>query len=358
MNVVAVGVGGAGGRIVDELHRDDAGRPVSYLAATSVVDTDRDSLGALDRVPQADRHTFGEISFGGSGTGRDRAAATDAVSEQVTELRRVIDDAITTSVTGIVLVAGLGGGVGAGATPALAAALAEIYDRPLYCVSVLPTSDDETEAANAAHALSELDDIVDCQIAFDNDAWVGDSQALDERIPALNRELADRLGTLFLAGDVRAAGDIGESVVDERDVTETLAAGGLATIGHASRPVSQFRDFGESLLDRVRGRLVDSATDEERYDGVTSTLKWAARGQLTLDCNLDAAGSALVLFSGPPEWLHRKAIADGRTWIDEQTGGTQLRSGDAPVRNGDSLAVLLVLAGIESAPRIEELQWY
>lgn len=357
MNVVAVGVGGAGGRIVDELHRDAAGRPASYLAASSVVDTDRDSLTALDRVPQSDRHAFGDLSFEGRGTERDREAVAETLESEVTELRRMVDDAVTTRVTGIVLVAGLGGGVGSAATPALAAALTEIYDRPVYTVSVLPTSDDETEAENAARGLDELDDIVDCQIVFDNEAWVGDEQAIADRIPALNRELADRLGTLFLAGDVRASGNIGESVVDERDVTETLAAGGLASIGHASRPVASFRDLGESLLDRVRGRLLDSATDGERYDGVTSTLKWAARGQLTLDCDLDAAAAALVLYSGPPDWLHRKGIADSRSWLENHTDA-QLRSGDAPVRGGDDIAVLVVLAGIESAPRIDELQWY
>jgi cell division GTPase FtsZ len=356
MNIVAVGVGGAGGRIVDELHRDTAKRPVSYLAESIVVDTDRESLVALDHVPTENRHTFGEFSLEGSGTNGYREAAREAAVEQVTELRRAIDDAITTDVTGIVLAAGLGGGVGAGATPALASALASVYDRPIYTVSVLPAGGDETEAENAARALAELDEIVDCQLTLDNDAWVGEEQALTDRIPALNREFADRLGTLCLAGDVRGAGQIGENVLDERDVIGTLDAGGLAAIGYASRPVSRFREFEDSLVGRLRDRVLGSASDDERYDGVTRTLQWAGRGRLTLDCELTAASSVLALFSGPPDWLHRKAIADGRSWLEKHTAGASLRSGDAPLRGGDSLAVLVVFAGIESAPRIEELQ--
>jgi cell division GTPase FtsZ len=358
MNVVAVGVGGAGGRIVDELHRDTAKRPVSYLAASIAVDTDRESLAALDHVPPEHRHTFGEFSLEGSGSNGDRQAAQEAATEQVMELRRAIDDTITTDVTGIVLAAGLGGGVGSGATPALASALASVYERPIYTVSALPTGGDEQAAENAARALEDLDEIVDCQLTFDNDAWVSEEQALTDRIPALNRELTERLGTLFLAGDVRGAGDIGETVLDERDVVETLDAGGLATIGYASRPISQFRTIDDSLVGQLRDRLLGSASDEERYEGVTKTLRWAARGQLTLDCELTAASSVLALFSGPPDWLHRKAIADGRSWLEDQTAGASLRSGDAPLRGGDSIAVLVVFAGIESAPRIEELQWY
>lgn len=356
MNVVAVGVGGAGGRIVDELHRDAERRPVSYLAASAAVDTDGDSLAALSRVPREHRHTFGKLSLGGSTTNGDRDTAREAATEQVTELRRGIDDLITTRATAILLVAGVGGGVGAGVTPVLASALAAVYDRPIYTVSVLPAGDDETAAANAADAIDTLAETVDCQIAFDNDAWV-DDEAMTDRIPALNRELTDRLGTLMLAGDVRG-GDVGESVLDERDIIETLAAGGLATIGYASNPVAAFRETGESLLGQVRDRLVGSATEEERYEGVTRTLRWAARGKLTLDCELAAADSGLVLFSGPPDWLHRKAIAEGRTWLGEHTESAALRSGDAPIQGGDSLAVLVVLAGIQRAPRIEQLQWY
>ncbi|PSP46243.1 hypothetical protein BRC69_03985 [Halobacteriales archaeon QH_6_66_25] len=193
MDVVAVGVGGAGGRIVDELHRDDAGRSVSYLAASRVFDTDTSSLGALDRVPSDARHPFGTLEFDGSGADSDADAARDAAADQATELRRELDEVITTSVTGILLVAGLGGGTGPGATPVLAEELTRVYDRPVYCVSVLPTGDDETACENAARGVEALDSVVDCQIAFDNDAWTGEDDSLEDRLPALNRELADRL---------------------------------------------------------------------------------------------------------------------------------------------------------------------
>jgi len=358
MEVVAVGVGGAGGRIVDELHRNNVSRPLSFLSASHVFDTDTASLNALDRVREDARHSFGTFEFSASGTDGDREGVAEALAEQVTEMRREIDDSITTNVTGIVLAAGLGGGVGAGATPILAREIGEIYDRPVYCISVLPTADSETAAENAAYALDALDGVVDCQIAFDNERWVGEGEAIAGKIPDLNRELADRVGSLLVAGEVDPAGSIGESVLDETDVTATLDAGGLATIGYASSPVAQFRDVEDSLVGRIRGKLLESASDIERYEAVTTTLNWAVRGQLTLEIDLDAAGSAMVLFSGPPDWLDRQAIADGRDWVAGLTDSAQRRSGDAPVPGSESLSVLVVFAGVESAPRIEELQWY
>lgn len=358
MDVVAVGVGGAGGRIVDELHRDDAGRSVSYLAASRVFDTDTSSLGALDRVPGDARHPFGTLEFDGSGADSDADAARDAAADQATELRRELDEVITTTVTGILLVAGLGGGTGPGATPVLAEELTRVYDRPVYCVSVLPTGDDETACENAARGVEALDSVVDCQIAFDNDAWTGEDDSLEDRLPALNRELADRLGSLLVAGEVEAASPVGESVLDETDVAATLDADGLATVGYASAPVSKFRDVEDSLVGRLKGKLLEEVTDAERREAVTSTLRWAVRGQLTMDCDPADSATALVLFSGPADWLHRGAVADGRDWVASRCENAELRSGDAPVPGGSELSVLVVFAGLERAPRIEELQWY
>jgi len=359
MDVVAVGVGGAGGRIVDELHRDDASRQGSYLAGSHVLDTDTASLDSLCRVPRDRRHPFGVISFDGNGADGDREAAADAMAEQGSELRREIDASVTAEVTAIVLVAGLGGGTGAGATPPLVEEMRAVYDRPVYCVSVLPTSRSEDEAANAARGLEALDGLVDCQIGFDNDDWVGQEERVSDRLTVLNRELADRIGTLFLAGEASAGGDVGGSVVDEADVAATLATGGLATVGYASPPVSKFRQIdGDSFVDSLRARLLEEATDAEKRDGVLSTVQWAVRGQFTLDCDPADSSAALLLVAGPPDWLHRGAIAEGRDWVAELTGDAELRSGDAPTPEGDSLSVLLVLAGIENAPRIEELQWF
>jgi len=250
------------------------------------------------------------------------------------------------------------GATGAGATPPLVEEMQTVYDRPVYCVSVLPTSRSEDEASNAARGLEALGGLADCQIGFDNDGWVADSRVAD-RLPGLNRELAERLGTLFLAGEAGATGGVGGSIVDEADVAATLSAGGLATIGYASAPVSKFREIdGDSFVDSLRARLLEDATDAEIRDGIRSTLQWAVRGQLTLDCDPADSSTAFLLLSGPQGWLDRAAIAEGRDWVAELTGDADLRSGDAPAPNGDSLSVLLVLGGIEDAPRIEELQWF
>ena len=48
MRVAAVGIGGAGGRIIDQLWRDNEQRETTYLGAACAVDTDTHALEELN----------------------------------------------------------------------------------------------------------------------------------------------------------------------------------------------------------------------------------------------------------------------------------------------------------------------
>ncbi|WP_135829692.1 tubulin/FtsZ family protein [Halorussus halobius] len=360
MRVVAIGVGGAGGRIVDALRRDDESRSASYLAGVRALDTDRAALSDLEAVPEEARHLFGQVETGGNGTAGNRARAAAAVEADLVETRRAVDPAVSSDAAAIVLVAGLGGGTGGVATPELAESLREVYDRPVYAVSVLPAAHEEVPAENAARGLQSLHGAVDAQLVFDNDAWLGSDESIADAAAELNRTLAERLGALFGAGEAATADSVGQRVVDASEVIATLEAGGLATIGYARQAVGdEGASDDDSLLGRVRG-LVSST--EESVDEVTAikavetTLRRAANGRLTFDCPLDAATSGLLVVAGPPDWLNQSAISDGQNWLSEEMGSVQLRTGDDPVPGGDELAVLVVLAGIRDAPRIDELR--
>ncbi|WP_135806380.1 tubulin/FtsZ family protein [Halorussus marinus] len=360
MRVVTIGVGGAGGRIVDALWRDSDTRSASYLVGARVLDTDETALSALESVPPEARHLFGHVETGGTGTGGDRSKAITAIEDDILEMRRRIDTAVTSDAAAIILVAGLGGGTGSGVTPALARALREVYDRPIYTVSVLPASHEEVPPENPAHGLQTTHSVVDAQLVFDNDAWFDSESSLEDDAEMLNRELAERIGTLLSAGEAVTRDSVGQRVVDASEIISTLDEGGLATIGYARQDVQPDRQSSDSsLLGRLRGRLStddDDVDDVSAIKAVETTLRRAARGRLTFDCPLASATSGLLVVSGPPDWLHQQAIADGQRWLSEEIDSAQLRTGDAPNQNSSQLTVLVLLGGIQDTPRLDDLK--
>jgi cell division GTPase FtsZ len=360
MRIAAIGVGGAGGRIIDTLWRDNESRKASYLSDACAVDTDADAVKQLRSVPTEQRHTFGLTETSGDGTGGDRTAGTSAIESDKLEVRRAIDAIITSDVDAIVLVAGLAGGTGGGATPHIAAAIKEVYDRPLYTVSVLPATVEGDEGTNALRSLQTIESTTDSVVLFDNDNWLGASESIEEDAATVNESLVERLGALFASGEADSADTVGQSVVDASEIIATLSGGGGTTIGYATQRVREESAATNSLLDRLR-ELVgmdadDDVDDVSAYKAIESTVRKAARGKLTAECDPETTDRALVVFGGPPEWLHRDAITDGRSWLEDELGSAAIRSGDAPRVDGAHISVLVVLSGVDGISRIEELQ--
>ena len=355
MDIAAIGVGGAGGRIVDRLARELGTGAGSPLETVHAIDTDTASLDALGSIPSDARHAIGQFETGGDGTDGDREQAADIVEDERMEIRRAVEDGIPTTVDAIVVAAGLAGGTGSAVTPSLAAGLATVYEQPVYAVSILPAEadTDEQERSNTAAALTALEDGATAQIVFDNDAWLYGSRSLDTHGDRINGALTGRLGELFTLGE-GSGGAVGEQVVDTRDLMGTLAGGNLVSVGYASRPIAAWRGASSSLLDGLKRRVLGDDTDEyERGRALQRTLGWATRGTMTFECPRGAATHGLVAFRGPPEWLRGDAISKGREWLADRAGIEQLRSGDIPADGASSLDVLVVLAGIERAPRVE-----
>ena len=361
MRVATVGIGGAGGRIVERLWRDSKRRETTYLGAACVVDTDTEALGERNAVPDDRRHAFGLFETDGTGTNGDRTNGIAAIEDDRLEVRRAIDPLVTSDIDALVLVAGLAGGTGSGATAHIAAALREIYTIPIYCVSVLPAGSDDEAAANTMQALETLETTVDGQILFDNEAWLGSGQTVEAATEALNGTVATRLGTLFAAGEATESGAVGQSVVDASEIINTISDSGFVTLGYASQEVGTDEDTGEgTVIDRLRDRFLadksDSVDEIEAYKAVETTLRRAVRGKLTADCALDSADSALTVFAGPPAWLNRDAVTDGRRWLADELQSPEIRSGDMPTSHRDTVSVLVLLSGVTELPRLRELE--
>ena len=359
MRVAAVGIGDAGGRIVERLWQDNERREATYLGAACAVDTDTEALDELSALPDNRRHAFGLSETNGTGTNGDRTNGTAAIEDERLEVRRSIDELVTSDIDAVVLVAGLAGGTGSGATAHIADALREVYTIPVYCLSVLPAGRDDEAAANTVQALRALKSTVDGQILFDNEAWLGSGQTVEAASETLNETVVARLGALFAAGEATESDAVGQSVVDASEIINTLSDAGFTAIGFASQEL-QTDTGGGTVIDQLKDRFLGDNSDDvdeiEAYNAVETTLRRAVRGKLTAQCELDSADRALAVFAGPPAWLIRDAVTDGRRWLTEELQSPEVRSGDMPMPDRETLSVLVVLSGVTELPRLVELK--
>lgn len=260
MQLAVAGIGGAGARVAAALQRDSIDRHSSYVTGVAALDTDTEALEQLQAIPSDHRHTFGVDETNGTGTAGDRTAGIAAAETNRISIRRVIDPLITSTVDAILLVAGLAGGTGSGATPHIAQSLA-----------------------------------------------------------------------------------------------------GFVTLGYAARdPSPSNPEPSRSLTTRIRellGGSEDTDVDElTAINTIETTVREATRGRLTVNCERNSTDQGLVVFTGPPHWLHRDAIATQRAWLQDELACQQIRSGDAPRQERTEIAVVVVLSGVDEVPRLTELQ--
>lgn len=201
MRVHVIGLGGAGGRIIDRLAADSDGD--RFLQGLNAFDTDAAALDALRSIDESRRYRFGDAA-GGGGLDGDLHAARRLGDAHASELGRAIDDQQPSLAEAFVLVVGLGGGAGAGVAPALAEELTRLYDVPIYAVGLLPTpaesepdepgkadsprtAGDDSEdrppkrplaEKNAARTLNALSDRCAAIVPFDNDDWLRPGETL------------------------------------------------------------------------------------------------------------------------------------------------------------------------------------
>jgi cell division GTPase FtsZ len=349
MQLALVGVGQAGGKIVDAIVSYDSRAEMGFVHDAVAVNTARADLLGLETVPLDRRVLVGGSRLKGHGTGADNELGADVASEDLDDVMAAIDEAGVYEVDAFLLVAGLGGGTGSGAGPVIARELGRRYTEPVYGLGVPPgRNEGSIYTLNAARSFLTFVDHVDNLLVFDNDAWREGEESLRAGYDRLNDEVARRLGVLFAAGEVREGRPVAESVVDASEVINTLGSGGVSTVGYAATAVDRPR----------RGLFARSSPAPDVGDAtnrVLATVRRAALGRLTLPCNLASAERALVVVSGPPEYLDRKGIERSRRWIEEITGSMEVRGGDYPIES-NYVAASVLFSGVTDVPRIEELK--
>jgi cell division GTPase FtsZ len=356
MKLAMIGFGQAGGKILDKFLEYDERTGSEIVRAAVAVNSAKADLHGLDRIPMENRVLIGQARVKGHGVGADNELGAEIAEEDIDEIQGAIDNIPVHEVDAFLVISGLGGGTGSGGAPVLAKHLKRIYTEPVYGLGVLPSQDEGgIYTLNAARSFQTFVREVDNLLVFDNDAWRKTGESMEGGYADINDEIVKRFSILFGAGEVKPGGEVGESVVDSSEIINTLAGGGVSTVGYAAEKVEKQE---KGLLSRFTGgdREDDGIDAANTTNRITSLVRKAALGRLTLPCEIDGAERALLVMSGPPKYLNRKGIERGRKWLEEQTGSMEVRGGDYPVSESSYVASVILLSGVTNVPRIKELQ--
>ncbi|NUE03787.1 cell division protein FtsZ [Halorubraceae archaeon YAN] len=355
MRIHAIGIGGAGCRVVNTLAGEHGGR--SFLNGAVAFDTDVNTLEQLSAIDPEQRYRFSDEA-GGNGLSGDLSRGQALGEEYVSELSRVIDRGTPSRAEGFLLVIGLGGATGGGVAPELIRNLNRLTEEPVYVLGILPASTEaDTEidpaayrpqaAANTQETLAELTGLATAIICFDNDNWLSGGQQFSSERDRINNVLVEHIAAVFGAGDVDDTTAMAQQVVDASDINRALGSdSSIATIGYATQTVKAQQAKSRFGLGIFKSKTPPEVDTSEAVRAIETVIRKAARGKQTLETTDGHADRTLLIVGGPPEWLNRQAIAQGRTWLISETGSSALLSGDAPDESRDDVFAIVLRSGV------------
>lgn len=359
MRVGLVGVGRAGGAVVDELAATAERSQVSPVDAAVVVDTDEESLAALSAVPADNRTLVGRVDAEGRGTDGDQELAVEVAADAQAELRAALDT-LPAATDAVFVVAGLAGGTGGGLGPCLAELLVETATQPVYGVGVLPSDAEDEAGEHAARAMRGLralrEPTADVVLA-DLDRWRRTDANVETAYAPLDAALADALWSIVAASELGGDAPAPERMLDASEVINTLQGGGVATLARTTNDLPT-DDSDDGLLERARGLLGDTTPDVDDVTAnrlITTTMRETLGSNTFLD-GVDGAGRAAVVVDAPAPFLRREGIQSATGIVEDETGSVAVRAGDRPRPNSDVLGTTVLLAGVTDIPRIDELE--
>ncbi|MFC4541719.1 tubulin/FtsZ family protein [Halosolutus amylolyticus] len=350
MKLALIGFGQAGGKVVDEFLAFDSRIDGGFVESAIAVNSATTDLQGLEHVSRENRVLIGQARVKGHGVGADNELGSQVAEEDIDEIQGAIDRISVHEIDAFLIVAGMGGGTGSGGAPVLAKHLRRIYTQPVYGLGILPGTDEGgIYTLNAARSFQTFVREVDNLLVFDNDVWRSAGESVESGYDRINEEIVERFGLLFAAGEVQAGDHVAESVVDSSEIINTLS-NGISTIGYARETV----DTGDGLLSSFTG---GSGFDEgESVNRMTSLVRKATLGRLTLPCDVSSADRGLVVATGPPDHLNRKGVERGRQWLEDETASMEIRGGDFPIPDRREVGAIVLLSGVTDVPRVDQLQ--
>jgi cell division GTPase FtsZ len=348
MRIFVIGFGQAGGRVADTFVDYARRTGQNFVVRALAINTARSDLLGMKYIPMEDRLLIGEALTKGHGIGADNELGATVATDEVYTIQSAIDKRGTHQVDAFLIIAGLGGGTGSGGAPVLARRLKKLYEEPVYGLGILPAKDEGSlYSLNAARSLMTFVNEVDNLFLFDNDAWKRGGESIKEAFIDINDEIVRRFGILFGAGE---SNEVGQLVVDAAEVINTLKGGGISTIGYASEELESKGLFKKFFSKK------GTIDDLETVTRITSLVRRAVAGRLTIPCDVTTASKALIIAAGPPDELSRKGIEKSKVRVEEMIRGKEVRGGDFPLPKGQHVSAIVLFAGVSDIPRIKELQ--
>ncbi len=379
MQILAIGLGGAGSRIAGSLYTADRRSSKVACVQALAIDVDGDTLAKLGDLPENAKVYFPALEAGSlDNMGNTNQTATIDIGEVIARIQNIEIG----ETDAIFICCGLGGSM-ADVAPHIVTALRASIIEPIFGLFTLPClSEGEKRSAKAADDIERISPLLDGIILFDNETWIkkiqapktalikkstgrsagffGYGKAKPEISPAeaarilLNEGIVRRISLILRAGEFKADGgiELAEVVMDSGEVLNTMKGMGFITIGYAVEHLPQ-HPFG--FLSRWRPVSFFAGEHQKKASRIVELAKQAIYNEISTPCDITSAAKALVLVAGPSHELSMKGFMTVRNWIDRSIAGLETRSGDYPVTNTKYVAIIVMLSGLENIPRLTEL---
>jgi tubulin-like protein CetZ len=379
MRIIAIGIGGAGCRIVNNLYAIDRKSSKVACVQALAIDVDEETIKQLTSLPDNARMCFPALDAGipdSKGTeGQTASIDINEIVSRIQNLESGENDAIF-------ICCGLGRSM-TDVAPHIIAGLRSSIVEPIFGLLTLPClAEGERISAKAADDIEMLSSLLDGVIVFDNETWHKKIKSQQAHLPArelgfaekiglkkserplpaaqatynnLNEAIVRRIGLILRAGEFRADGgvDLAEVVLDSGEVLNTMKGMGFITIGYA---VEKLPHDPLRFLSWLKPAGLFEEDQKKKASRIIELAKQAIYHEISTPCDLTSAHKALVLVAGPSHELSMKGYMTVRKWIDRSIAGLETRSGDYPVMNTKNVAIIVMLSGLENIPRITELR--
>ena len=379
MRILAIGLGGAGCRIVNSLYATDRRSSKVACVQALVIDVNSDTLAQLGSIPDDAKLYFPPFDPDlHPEEYRDTQTATIDIGEIVSRVQNFESG----ETDAIFVCCGLGGSM-VDVAPHIIASLRSSTAEPIFGLVTLPClAEGERHSAKAADDIEMLSPLLDGIILFDNETWYRKTKAARSTLVKKEKGLAEKLGLrknepevspelatylllneavvrrislILRAGEFKADGglDLAEVVLDSGEVLNTMKGMGFITIGYA---VERLPHHPLSFLTSWHPTGFFPDAHKIKASRIVDLAKQAVYHEISTPCDMTSAHKALILIAGPSHELSMKGYMTVRKWIDRSIAGLETRSGDYPVMNTKNVAIIIMLSGLENIPRITELK--
>jgi len=258
--IKVIGVGGAGGNAVNNMHKKGIHGVDYYL-----INTDSQDFGKSP-IPNENKIQIGKTLTEGLGAGNDPESGEEAAKESIEDIKSIFDERTKM----VFITAGMGGGTGTGAAPIVAKVAKEKGILTVAVVTIPSSSEGIKRINNAIKGVEDLRKHVDSIIVIDNNKINKIYKEL-EVIKAW--EKADDILAIAVKGIAEIITVRGHINVDFADVRSVLRDSGVALmsigegegeyrIAYALREAINSPLLNNNKIEGAKSVLVNIATSE------------------------------------------------------------------------------------------------